>query len=1174
MKGKKLLAVLLAIVFALPPNLGSPSGAGLSTSYAAGAETSGHGYYYGQLSDREKSYYEAMCKMYEQGIFKTGSQSFDLADNGYVTQDELKAYLSGDTDLFFSVGAARDAFCAEHPEIFYVDFNKFAMRVTCDSQGKYHANLGSSREGSYYVQGFSNAQEVDAAIAEFDKRVDEIVAGANALTAEGALSLNATRIKYVHNELIDHASYRLEDVCKPENTGHVRTSYGVLVKGEGVCEAYAEAFKTVMDKLGIPCILVSGIYRHSESVSELHMWNYVQLENGGWYAVDATMDDPYREDLSTNGGVDGFENTDYLLAGDDVMGRNHATSGILSSSNREFIYPQLAIESIPLDRVSTGKDLVVDLKETVFEGVSAGEYHISYKGMGYAKAAATGKYMIAKMYIYYELTDELIFNDWAYITPELYPAMEDTDTELILRLPQCQYAEFAVTDRAPGDYLSDPGRLYYQGDPLLIEEDTGMLQNPYANYVAPPYIKTITPGISSRMFIGSTYHVKAVYDDKLKLAEGATEAGYRIEVPTEGATGVQYCKLNNFSWDGESTIEFDFTPSEMWADDCIAYQIHITGLVGERSEKAPNFIGYFASHRCAVCAYKSQGYDWNVFGKPALMENTDLSTTDWKTSDGSPIADSLKHRMVLVATSPTHAQTDAMNQMVEQTFPEEEVLKSETYNINLTVCKKQVIQPGQGVRVSVGFPPGYGPEDEGVTFKAYHFIKNEAGDLVGVEEIPCVVTKYGLLVTCRSFSPFTIAAVKDDGKQEVSEKTVILSDTMGGTITGAESNLFTLAKGQSKQITIQAQDGYELEEVVVAGAVQKVTDKHSMTISLHYDDLSDEANIVDAKFVAATVRAQEAARGEEAVQPAASPAKIKLPAGPIYVKENEPLQITADVSSDGLLTYQWYKDGAVLPGQTSRDLSIGAVSSQDAGEYKLVVTTTVDTTNAQSTSEACTVIIGEKPETPLAKVSGLKATSSSVGRVKLSWKKAAGADGYQVLRYDASKKKFVTVASVISRSYVDKKLTAGTACRYKVRAYREEDGNVKTGAASKEAKVIVKPKTPSKLTAKRLSDSSAKITFSAPKGNANVEYQILKYDKSKKKFALAYRVKKNKLSQYNAKTKKWKSIGKAKTSKKGTVSFTLTGLKGKKLKYRIQAVVSKSGYKSANSAASKTVTLK
>lgn len=65
-----------------------------------------------------------------------------------------------------------------------------------------------------------------------------------------------------------------------------------------VCEGYARAFKLVCDKLGIPCVLVSGYTKAGNKGA--HMWNYVQLSNAdgskGWYMVDVTWDDPVTTD--------------------------------------------------------------------------------------------------------------------------------------------------------------------------------------------------------------------------------------------------------------------------------------------------------------------------------------------------------------------------------------------------------------------------------------------------------------------------------------------------------------------------------------------------------------------------------------------------------------------------------------------------------------------------------------------------------------------------------------------------------------------------------------------------------------------------------------------------------------------------------------------------------------
>lgn len=67
-------------------------------------------------------------------------------------------------------------------------------------------------------------------------------------------------------------------------------AYGALVDGRSVCEGYAEAFKLLCDRNGIGCVLVSGTGITS-SGQENHMWNYVLMDDGRWYAVDATWDD-------------------------------------------------------------------------------------------------------------------------------------------------------------------------------------------------------------------------------------------------------------------------------------------------------------------------------------------------------------------------------------------------------------------------------------------------------------------------------------------------------------------------------------------------------------------------------------------------------------------------------------------------------------------------------------------------------------------------------------------------------------------------------------------------------------------------------------------------------------------------------------------------------------------
>ena len=924
-------------------------------------------FFYDQLKPEAKVLYDAMVKMYEEEILKTGKESLELTgESGFLSQSQVASYMSGQLDLLAVFGAARDAFYMDYPEVFYVDFSLLSIRVT-QAEDVYHVYIGSGRQDNYYTAGFTSVEDVNEAVAEFEGAANDIAEQAKALTADEEENLTAKQIEFVHDYITNHTSYRLENVCKPENISLIRTAYGSLVRGEAVCEGYARAFKAILDRLEIPCVLVEGVYRHSEEVVELHMWNYAQID-GKWYGVDTTMDDPYNTSGAATTGVDGYENQEYLLIGDSIMSTRHAPSGILSTANYEFTYPELELDGFGIETTHYANGLTVKYKKDgEFEDIPAGEYWVSFQGMGYAKAAEQGYYMLSRFNSIDRNTDEWTVSDWAYITPEIYSnaGIQDSDTELHMYMPHVEYVEFGVTDIAPGDYYENLDNLYYQGDPSLLLATTGMLHNPSGTYKAPPYPVKSSPSPQGRLDIAKgKYHFEILFDDDLILMEDedfdvAIECSQYVgRVLQRNKSGETNSKIENVALlDDGRTISFDFTPSPMWSDDMVLYKFSFKGIVGEYSKKAPIDLTYVAAHKSSFCALGVSGYNWSLFGKPALLENGDLSMSDWKTSDGEPIADELQSRLALVVTSPSHAQTDTMNEMIEDTG--ETVLKSETYNINLTVCKCQVIQTGQSVRLSLGFPKGYGPNDAGVTFKAYHFMKNDAGDVIGVEEIPCIITPYGLLVLCDSFSPFAIVAVESDDSAADMQKHVILSDSLDGSVTVSEKpSLFTIEDEESLTVNIQANDGYVIDTLSVPCAYEILDGgigQEKMTISVLTEELAVGSNIIDAQFVVKEIKEAEEAKGEVVVVPEAVAATVSIPEEGEAIT-GEPFIIEADVS-EGNYLYQWYKDGIALVGQTGRNLCISEkdIDKSILGEYTLKVTTVAGTSIAYADSNICTV---------------------------------------------------------------------------------------------------------------------------------------------------------------------------------------------------------------------------
>lgn len=93
------------------------------------------------------------------------------------------------------------------------------------------------------------------------------------------------------------------------------------------------------------------------------------------------------------------------------------------------------------------------------------------------------------------------------------------------------------------------------------------------------------------------------------------------------------------------------------------------------------------------------------------------------------------------------------------------------------------------------------------------------------------------------------------------------------------------------------------------------------------------------------------------------------------------------------------------------------------------------------------------------KVNSLKAKKCTKNTIKLEWKKVTRASGYQVYRYNASKKKWEKAADIKKGStvtYTNKKLKSKKTYKYKVRAYRQNGSTIAYGSYSEILKISTK----------------------------------------------------------------------------------------------------------------------
>jgi len=208
-------------------------------------------------ADRDAEREDRLYQLLLEGIrSKTG-----LDGKSYIDISELSISNeegSPDRDLLWTVF---DRVFYDHPEFYYL--REGYVRV--------HKNTP-------YVVGvrpmYASVAQDAGAQARFDAAVDKALAQAEGLTdpVEQMLAL--------YNYLIRTTAYNYEVAADQADSAprEAWTAYGALVSGDTVCKGYTMAWKVLMDRLGIPCLVVCKGDRN-------HLWNMVQLD-GKWYHID------------------------------------------------------------------------------------------------------------------------------------------------------------------------------------------------------------------------------------------------------------------------------------------------------------------------------------------------------------------------------------------------------------------------------------------------------------------------------------------------------------------------------------------------------------------------------------------------------------------------------------------------------------------------------------------------------------------------------------------------------------------------------------------------------------------------------------------------------------------------------------------------------------------------
>lgn len=776
-------------------------------------------YYYNQLvTEDSKKIYQALDQIKENDKFKTGDYTIDLVAEGYL---ENQAYTK--ERLMSDFVAARDTFRFDNPDLFYVDFAKLSIRQL-QNGNNYRINLGIGREDNYFYDGF-NKNNIDEAINSLNNKINTIVEKTN--SKENKID----KIEVVYKEVMASATYALETTAKEENKLYVRTPYGSLIKGEALCEGFARGLKLVLDKLGYNSVLVQGMYAYQDR-TELHMWNYIQMEDSRWYLLDPTMDNGLKED--------GSSREYFMKCGTDKVATEYIADGVVSVTSDkntfELSYPSLSPVKYEAD-------------SAYFTFEKEGEKTFAnYLGMGISEAEKKGKYII------YTYDTESMKTGWMYVSLSYAftikaqggtPKLSDIDSKN--RFDITSFGDYkyvlAVTDVAPKYSFEDianaeslnPESYLYKGNISdimhysYVNGTESVAKNPPRVIEKSHNSSTLEENKEFTVTVKYSENLKKVYDNEIVKVEGKTIDG-AIEV-------------KNVKWDKANPNVLSFT-FKTKTTNYRTYNYYFTpsNLIGESSKANPLDSCFTVYNKVEFACPKVEGAINTVYtDKPALITDKDLSTDNWTDKDGNKLGSDLPFRLALVASKPSTDKSNEMLDKIEQTG--DKVLQSSTFELNLQLCSAQVaFLNGQKLKVLMPFPDGYGPEDAGVTFKAYHFKADGTPEV-----IESVVTENGIVMYVDAFSPFAIVAVEGE------TKTRDLIVQLNGNVS-VDKEIIKLSKDSSDTVTLTLDDNNSLDYVLLNGIEIKVVD-NKVTIS--YNDLKENSNVLEVNTVVKSILEEE-----------------------------------------------------------------------------------------------------------------------------------------------------------------------------------------------------------------------------------------------------------------------------------------------------------------------------
>jgi Uncharacterized protein involved in cytokinesis, contains TGc (transglutaminase/protease-like) domain len=258
----------------------------------------------------------------------------DVSGMGYAREQNAEV-----SDMILSAYAA---FSTDHPEVYWISG---------------YGSTKYSLDGMFTSVVITPTERYSGAYSELATVTAGINSAVNTISNTRASSSNYDTAKAIHDYICDKMTYDYQ------SAGYGQAHCAAPLFGGGgrgytfVCEGYANSFKLLCDRFGVPAVHVKG------TAGGPHSWNYVQMDDGLWYGVDCTWDDnDSTPPLYTYFGV----GSNTLVFNGKTFGQDHTPEDQVMTTNtvNPLVYPDLESEAyIPGDHFTFTGESASDNRE-------------------------------------------------------------------------------------------------------------------------------------------------------------------------------------------------------------------------------------------------------------------------------------------------------------------------------------------------------------------------------------------------------------------------------------------------------------------------------------------------------------------------------------------------------------------------------------------------------------------------------------------------------------------------------------------------------------------------------------------------------------------------------------------------------------------------------------------